>query len=113
VTAMSVAVMSIGLGAVVDAPQVAAIDYRLPAPGTIQDRCRRTAGDEILVCGRRDNARYRLRDVALPPGTVLTRPSPFAWDLGGGAVADIDLDQVQRPDGYVDHRIMLRVRVPF
>lgn len=110
--AMSMAVMGLGLGAVADATAVAAIDYRLPAPAPAQESCR-SAGDEIVVCGRRDYERYRLRSLAPPPGMVLTRPSPFAWDLGGGALADVDLDQVQRPDGYIDQRIMLRVRLPF
>jgi len=113
VAAMSVAVIGLGLGGVADAPAVAGVDYRLPPAPRVRERCHRGAGDEIVVCGRRDPERYRLPEAAPPPGMVLTRPSPFAWDLGGGAVADVDLDQVQRPDGFIDHRVMLRVRVPF
>ena len=113
VAAMSVAVVGLGLGAVADAPPVAGIDYSLPAAPPVRERCHRGAGDDIIVCGRRDNERYRLRPIVPPPGMVLARPSPFAWDLGGGAVADVDVDQATRPDGYVDRRIMLRFRTPF
>lgn len=112
--AMSLAVMGLGLAAGAETSAVAPIDYRMPAEPAREDGCRRAGDEEIVVCGRRGESRYRLGGGApAPQGMVLTRRSPFDWDLGGGARGYVDLDQVQRPDGYIDRRVMITVRIPF
>ena len=110
---MSVAILGLGLGAVAAARPMTRLDYRLPPPAETRARCRRTGDEEILVCGRRDQERFRLRGLPSPRGMDLTRPSPFEWDLGGGAQAGLDVDQVVRSDGWVDYRLLLTFRIPF
>ena len=112
VSAMGLFGMALG-GAVQPPASLAALEYRLPAPPLLRDGCRSGSEDEIVVCGRRDQDRYRLQDVAPPRGMVLRRPSPFEWDLGGGARAGVDISQIVRPDGFVDYRVMIGIRIPF
>ena len=111
---MSMAMLGLGLAAAAGPEPMARVDYRLPPPTAAPDRCRPTGDeDEIVVCGRRNQERFRLRGLAPPRGMDLTRPSPFEWDLGNGARGGIDVDQFIRPDGFVDYRLLFTLRIPF
>ena len=109
---MSMAMLGLGLAAAAGPAPVARLDYRLPPPTAAPDRCRPTGDDEeIIVCGRRDQERYRLRALPPPRGMDLTPRSPFEWDLGGGVRGGVDVDQFIRPDGFVDYRLLLTFRM--
>lgn len=113
VSVMSFAILGMALSAAGERTPLAELDYRLPRPQYLRDACRTAGEDEIVVCGRRDQDRFRVHAVAPPRGMVLRRPSPFEWDLGGGARAGLDISQVLRPDGFVDYRVMIGIRIPF
>jgi hypothetical protein len=109
-----VAASLILLFAAADPAKVDAIDYRLPLqeepPRIVQD-CRRAAPDEIVVCGRRDDP-YRLRELTPPPGTEPRAPGVIGVDLPFGRV-EPELSQEVRPDGSVNKRAMVKVKIPF
>jgi hypothetical protein len=112
VAAVSI-IMGLGLGAAAVSRPMLDMDYRLPAAPSARDGCGPGDADSIIVCGRRDNDRYRVRDLEPPRGTALRRANPFDWDLGGGTRLLPTITQIDRPDGFVDRRIMLNIRIPF
>jgi len=71
------------------------------------------AGDdaEIIVCGRREE-KERHRITMLPDGEPASRVPRLTTRLGPGE-ALIEAEQVARPDGLIDKRIMVRFRLPF
>jgi hypothetical protein len=90
------------------------IRYRLPlqeeAPRIIRD-CRRAAGDEILVCGRRDGSQ-RLEELTPPPGAEAKAPGVIGIDLPFGRI-EPEMSTTVRSDGHVDKRIMVKLKIPF
>ena len=69
------------------------------------EECGAARGDEILVCGRLDDPRYRLpnvqeaeRSLALPRAEI---------QLGNGATVRAQLDAVPMDRGAVSNRIMI------
>jgi hypothetical protein len=81
------------------------------APRIVNQGCRRS-GDEIVVCGRRDTDRYRLRDLG-PDADRDARKPPIAMALGDGVRAEVEALQLQRPDGLVDKRVMVHFKFKF
>lgn len=91
---------------------VDAIDYRLPLdenPRIVED-CRRGGGDEIVVCGRREDPN-RLRELTPPPGTA-PRTGVIGHDLSFGRVEPL-METIVRSDGWVDKRVMVTLKIPF
>jgi hypothetical protein len=97
-----------------DPVAVAPIDYRLPmqeSPRIVGD-CRRGAGDEIVVCGRRGQGQ-RLEELTPPPGTEgRAEGEVIGKDLSFGRI-EPDLQTVVRQDGSVDRRVMVKLKIPF
>lgn len=73
--------------------------------------CRRGAGDEIVVCGRRPS------DEAFPMDEMARRyaeePIVAEMGLGGGATARTLVEQVQLDRGAMSNRVMIRITIPF
>ena len=94
--------------------QVEAVDFRLPpqeASPRIVESCRRGAGEEIVVCGRRPN-RYRLEELKPPAGAEAREPGVIGVDLPFGRL-EPQMKSVVRPDGWVDKQIMVTLKIPF
>ena len=69
--------------------------------------------DEITVCGRRDDDRFRVKPIPLPAGMKTPVDGPgMDFDIGT-AHGNIYADQVGRPDGIPDRRIMVTLKWPF
>ncbi len=100
--------------AAAEPPPADAIDYTLPpaerSTRVVPRDCDRGAGGEIVVCGR-GAERHRLRDLPPPPG-VDRREGPIGVDLPFGRV-EPSLQTVGRPDGWIDRRIMVTLKVAF
>ena len=88
-----------------------ASSFSLP-PFRLNPPCPAEEGEEIVVCGRRDDERYRLREPHMPSGMTLPEAPSTRFRLGD-AEGNVDVTQIIRPDGLVDRRIMVHVRVPF
>ena len=110
---MGMGILAYSLGIASPAATIAQLNYRLPPPQPVRDSCRTGDPEEIVVCGRRDSDRFRLGEAAPPRNLVLRRSNPFELDLGGRVRAVPTVSQINRPDGWVDHRIMLNFRIPF
>lgn len=98
-------------------PQVEAVDYVLPEPGPKIDGgpitgCRSGAQPgEIVVCGRRSDG-YRIEALKPPPGSEApAADGSFGVGLAKGIGAEVE--QVTRPDGLRDNRVMLKWKMPF
>jgi hypothetical protein len=74
-------------------------------------RSRSDEDGEIIVCGRTNNGRYRLR----PLTTQYDKPKGpgIGFDLGNGARGNAYTTQTVSPDGKPDKRIMVTVNIPF
>jgi len=59
------------------------IEHVAPVPFRIRRACTADSSDEIVVCGRRDQERYRLRP--LPPPPLPERDAGLGIDLGPNA----------------------------
>lgn len=108
------AVALILLLAASDPVPVEALDYRLPmqAAPRITGDCRRAAGEEIVVCGRRGPG-LRVEEL---------KPRPEWEGRKDGEVVGIDLPfgRIEpavstgvRQDGWADKRIGVKVKIPF
>jgi hypothetical protein len=111
-----VALALILLFAAPDGVQVEAIDYRLPLQDEnprILSNCRRPAeSGEIVVCGRRGDGQ-RLEELRPPPGTEERAEGEVVGiDLPFGRV-EPELSTIVRPDGWVDKRVMVKLKIPF
>ena len=90
--------------------EAAPVDPLSPAkPATC--RAKPDEDGEIIVCGRTDNGRYRLK----PLTTQYDKPKGpgIGFDLGNGAQGNAYTTQTVSPDGKPDKRIMVRVTFPF
>jgi hypothetical protein len=100
--------------AAAEPPPVEAIDYALPpaerSTRIVPGACERGATGEIVVCGR-GSERHRLRDLPPPPGGA-PRDGVVGVDLPFGRV-EPSLETVIRPDGWIDKRVMVKLKVPF
>jgi hypothetical protein len=96
-------------------PQVEAIDYALPQPGQTPGGpitgCRAANANEILVCGRRSD-KYRIEELKPPPGTEAP-PSDGTFGIGLAKGVRAEVEQVTRPDGYRDTRVLIKLKIPF
>ena len=93
---------------------VDAIDYRLPLQEEsprIVEACRRGAGEEIVVCGRRTD-RYRLDELKPPPGAEQKEAGVIGYDLPFGRIEPL-METVVRSDGWIDKRVMVTLKIPF
>ena len=89
----------------------AAQDGGWAAPRIVDQGCRRS-GDEIVVCGRRDTDRYRLRDLGPDADPDAPKP-PLGMALGEGMRSELETLQLKRPDGLVDKRVMVHFKMKF
>lgn len=88
-------------GPVLPAPRVPAAATACPADGE---------ADEVVVCGRRDDERFRLRPLPPPPGRT---GLPMAeTTLPGGAKAAVQTEQAN-VGGAPSNRVMVRLSWPF
>jgi hypothetical protein len=100
--------------AAAETPPAEAIDYSLPpaerSTRIVPAECDRGRGGEIVVCGRSSD-RHRLREVPPPPG-IERREGPIGVDVPFGRV-EPSLQTVVRPDGWIDKRVMVTLKMPF
>lgn len=80
-------------------------------PRIVGRRCQAEA-DEIVVCGRRDPDRYRLKDLGGQDDGG-ERERRLGLDLAPGVRAEVEMLQTARPDGLPDKRIMLHLKTKF
>ena len=103
---MSVLV-TMALQAVAGPPDVA------PArrPASAQTACpTQASGDEIVVCGARDQERFRLR--SLPPGFERRPGLPRAGMTIGGVGVSVESEAGQAAGGGAPPRAMIRLKIP-
>jgi hypothetical protein len=86
-------------------------DTRWRAPKIVAQDCRRDSEEEIVVCGRRDPDRYRLKD--LGPTTTGDEPRRLGMNLADDVRAEVEPLTVTRPDGLVDKRVMVNIKTKF
>ena len=81
-------------------------------PFRVHRSCR-GAGDEIIVCGRRGESRYRLQP--LPPSGIAPPDAdlPVGTALAPNLRAGMDVTQHVRPDGFIAQEVWLRLRFRF
>jgi hypothetical protein len=72
--------------------------------------CNDSGQGEVVVCGRRDLDRYRLR--ALPPAAD-TAPLVAETGLVGDLKGSATVDRRDMPGGTVSNRVMLNLKLPF
>jgi hypothetical protein len=72
--------------------------------------CTSTDPEEIVVCGRRDEDRYRLRP--LPPEFEVP-PLRAETQLFEGVTGGMHLESTQLPNGMTSKRIMVSVKTRF
>ncbi|RYY15421.1 MAG: hypothetical protein EOO36_12735 [Cytophagaceae bacterium] len=66
-----------------------------------------------MVCGKRRDDQFRLKPIPLPAGMKMPVDGP-GMDFDSGAVhGNLYADQVGRPDGIPDRRIMVTLTMPF
>jgi hypothetical protein len=92
------------------AAQAARVD---PPTPTGSESCRSRSDDdgEIIVCGRTDNGRYRLKPLTTQYDKL--KGPGLGFDLGNGAQGNVYAATTQSPDGKPDKRIMVTVTMPF
>jgi hypothetical protein len=98
------------LAAAQQIPQVMPFDYRLPKPpagaSVTPGRCAEARGDEILVCGRREQQRA-IATIPPPPGySPDTRIELFGGTLGPEVSAGYQ-------NGWPDRRVVLKWKKTF
>ena len=94
--------------------QVEPVDYRLPIQEEsprIVGACRRGEGDDIVVCGRRGGG-HRLEPLTPPPGVEEQEGGVVGIDLPFGRV-EPEMSTIVRPDGWVDKRVVVKLKIPF
>ena len=98
-----------------DVPEVEPVDYALPQErvgGRILDDCSRRPAGEIVVCGRRGDG-YRVKELPLPEGVEPETAGDGSFGIGLAKGVRVEAEQVSRPDGWRDNRIMVKVKIPF
>ena len=98
-----------------DVPQVAPVDYVLPEErvgGRVLPDCSRRSAGEIVVCGRRGDG-YRVTELALPEGVEPETTGDGSFGIGLAKGVRVEAEQVSRPDGWRDNRVMVKVKIPF
>lgn len=104
---MTMAALLLMQVAALDAP--VDFDLRKLAP---KDACAPAAGDEIVVCGSRDQtALHRLEPLPERPAELLLPKAVFG--IVGDIRGAVETDAEELPGGTVSNRIMLRMKVPF
>jgi hypothetical protein len=68
-------------------------------------------GDEVVVCGRRDPYRYRLKP--LPDQQEAAALPKAETTLFGNVKGSATVDKQQMPQGAVSNRVMLHLKMPF
>lgn len=69
--------------------------------------------NEVVVCGKRHDDQFRLKPIPLPAGMKKPIDGP-GMDFNMGDVhGNLYADQVGRPDGLPDRRIMIRLTKAF
>lgn len=69
--------------------------------------------DDIVVCGKRHDDQFRLKPIPLPAGVKKPIDGPGVdFDIGD-VHGNVYTDQVGRPDGLPDRRIMVTLKMPF
>lgn len=69
--------------------------------------------NEVVVCGKRHDDQFRLKPIPLPAGMKKPIDGPGVdFDLGD-VHGNLYADQVGRPDGLPDRRIMIRLTKAF
>lgn len=100
------------------APGAAPLPLTPPPPAIViprfTDECPRAAGNDIVVCGRRDgDARHRVPGTP-PGGDPRDAPrGPPGMQLSDGVRVEAQSMQRVRPDGWVDRRVVVRFRIAF
>jgi hypothetical protein len=87
-------------------------DWTLPSLRVIRP-CPDSEGDEIVVCGRPDDDRYRLPTIRIPNNLDVEPDDLLRFGLGEGAEGEVEVSQQLRSDGWLDRRIMLHIRFGF
>lgn len=78
----------------------------------IIEKCDMSQGEVIVVCGRRDDDRYRAK-LPDPHGFDRSGPPKAEIGLGDGASAAAEVEQVDFGNGFVSNRIMIRLKFKF
>ena len=68
-------------------------------------------GDEVVVCGKRDPYRYRLKP--LPDQAEASALPKAETTLFGNVKGSATIDQAQMPQGAISNRVMLHLKMPF
>jgi hypothetical protein len=90
------------------APSEAAPDWQMRI--TPERSCASADREEIVVCGRRNDDRYRLRP--LPRGFEVA-PLRAETQLIDGVTGGMHLESSQLPNGMISKRIMVSVKTRF
>lgn len=69
--------------------------------------------DEVVVCGERHDDKFRLKPIPLPRGMKKPIDGPGVDFDMGDVHGNFYVDQVGRPDGLPDRRIMIRLTKAF
>jgi hypothetical protein len=77
---------------------------------TPERSCASADPDEIVVCGRRDDDRYRLRP--LPP-EFEAEPLRAETQLMDGVIGGMHVESTQLPNGMTSKRLMVSVKTRF
>jgi len=78
------------------------------------DACPRAAGSEIVVCGRRDaDERYRLRGGGSTGADSGAPRGPIGLQISDSVRMEVEPMQRVRSDGWIDRRVVARVRIAF
>jgi hypothetical protein len=112
----AVVILASAQAAVAAPPQAVPLTPSEPEPvlPSVVDRCPDAAGSEIVVCGRRDrDERHRLRGAgpSLSPADVPR--GPLGMQISESVRMEIEPMQRVRGDGWVDRRVVVRVRIAF
>lgn len=92
-------------------PEPARVDSTSPARPKAC-RARPDNDGEIIVCGRIDNGRYRLKPLTTQYDDKSIGPG-IGFDLGDGVRGNAYTTQIMSPDSKPDKRIMVTVTFPF
>lgn len=90
------------------APAEAAPDWQMRI--TPERNCASADPGEIVVCGRRDDDRYRLRPL---PSEFEAPPLRAETQLFDGVSGGMQLESTQLPNGMTSKRLMVTVKTRF
>lgn len=83
---------------------------RRSAPSVRPEVCPDESGGDIVVCGARDQERFRLR--SLPPGFERDPGLPRAGMMIGGVGVSAEAEAGQAAGGGAPPRAMVRLKIP-